>query len=187
MTIVKQMEIRSNIKKYIDMASAGDPIIVPRKDNKNVVIISEEEYSRLNDLGRLKAYSNAITSNFERKPDTLPRSSGDIKTDNLNKLELINGLKPGWNGNGAPEFSQSLINKIRMIIEELFIQPEIFPTALQTIQLEFNNSRRDHMEIEIGETDIAEIFIVRYNGEELFEDISSNPDEINRKVRDFYG
>lgn len=187
MTIVKQMEIRSNIKKYFDMASAGDPIIVPRKDNKNVVIISEEEYSRLNDLGRLKAYSDAITSNYESKPILQTLSSGDIKTDNLNKLEVISKLKQGWNGNGAPAFPATLINKIQMIIEELFIQPEIFPTALQTIQLEFNNSRRDHMEIEIGEADTAEIFIVRYNGEEFYEDISSNSEDINRKVREFYG
>lgn len=91
----------------------------------------------------------------------------------------------GWNGNGAPAFPATLINKIRMIIEELFIQPEIFPTALQTIQLEFNNSRRDHMEIEIGEGDMAKLFVIRHNGEEFFEDISSNPEDINRKVVTF--
>ena len=44
MTIVKQMDIRDNIKKYFDMAHEGEPIIVPRKNDKNVVIISENDY-----------------------------------------------------------------------------------------------------------------------------------------------
>lgn len=34
----------SKIKKYFDMAFDGEPVIVSRKENKNVVIISEAEY-----------------------------------------------------------------------------------------------------------------------------------------------
>ena len=41
--IIKQMDVRANIKKYFDIAYEGEPVIVPRKENKNVVIISEEE------------------------------------------------------------------------------------------------------------------------------------------------
>ena len=44
MTIVKQVDLRSNIKKYFDLAFSGENIIIPRKDNKNVVVISEKEY-----------------------------------------------------------------------------------------------------------------------------------------------
>lgn len=43
------MELRQNIKKYLDIAYDGEPIIVPRKGNRNVVIISEpmfREYER---------------------------------------------------------------------------------------------------------------------------------------------
>lgn len=46
MIIVNQTEIRKNIKKYFDMAAEVEPVIVPRKDNKNIVIMSEEEYSK---------------------------------------------------------------------------------------------------------------------------------------------
>ena len=47
MTLAKQADIRSNIKKYFDAAFEGQIIIVPRKQNKNVVILSEQEYNRL--------------------------------------------------------------------------------------------------------------------------------------------
>ena len=40
----KQMDIRANIKKYFDIAFEGEPVIVCRKENRNVVIISETEY-----------------------------------------------------------------------------------------------------------------------------------------------
>ena len=51
MIAAKQMDIRANIKKYFDIAFNGEPIIVSRKQNKNVVVISEKEY---NDLQKAK-------------------------------------------------------------------------------------------------------------------------------------
>ena len=80
-----------------------------------------------------------------------------------------------------------ILDKAESIVKALNIQPEIFPNAMGTIQLEYDNSRRDHMEIEIGEEDLAEVFIVKFNGEELYEDISASPDSINERVASFYG
>ena len=54
MTVAKQIDIRANIKKYFDMAFNGEPVIVPRKENKNVVIVSEKDYKELE-----KARNNA--------------------------------------------------------------------------------------------------------------------------------
>lgn len=51
MIATKQMDIRANIKKYFDLAFNGEPIIVSRKQNRNVVVISETEY---NDLQKAK-------------------------------------------------------------------------------------------------------------------------------------
>ncbi|MBR3227934.1 MAG: type II toxin-antitoxin system Phd/YefM family antitoxin [Erysipelotrichaceae bacterium] len=71
MTIVKQMEIRDNIKKYFDIAYSGEPVIVPRKDNKNVVIISEDafkEYERYkNNIEYLKMLDSSIRQAKEGK------------------------------------------------------------------------------------------------------------------------
>ena len=47
---------------------------------------------------------------------------------------------------------------------------------------EYDNSRKDHMEIEIGESDVAEVFIVKYNGEEAYEKIKAEAGEINKRV-----
>ena len=47
MTIAKQMDFRSSLKKYFDMAFSGEPVIIPRKENRNVVILSEKEYKAL--------------------------------------------------------------------------------------------------------------------------------------------
>ena len=184
--IVKQVDVRANIKQYFELACSGEPIIVPRKDNKNIVIISEAEYNRLQQQTRLSAYASSLLSHSERSTTQVPATT-DIRADNLNKLELIHNLKDGWNGNGAPAFSESLIEKVRELITALYIQPEVFPTALSSIQFEIDNSRRDHMEIEISESDSAEIFIVTYDGRESFETIPSASDDINRKVSAFYG
>ena len=54
MIATKQMDVRANIKKYFDMAFDGEPVIVSRKENRNVVIISEAEYNELS-----KAKKNA--------------------------------------------------------------------------------------------------------------------------------
>ena len=184
--IVKQMDIRANIKKYFDLAYSGDTIIVPRKGNKNIVIISEEEYTRLTGLERISAYTDAFASHTHSEKPVVA-DSGDIRTDNLARLDVISNLKDGWNGNEAPAIPKIVISRVRDLIKEMYIQPEVFPTTLRSIQLEFDNSRRDHMVIEIGESHEAEVFIVLYNGEEHFETINVNSEDINRKVRAFYG
>ena len=106
------------------------------------------------------------------------RSDG-ILADNLRRLDQIADLKEDWNGNGAPAFPAALIDKVTELIRKLRIQPEIFPTALQTIQLEFDNSRHDHMELEIGEEDTVEIFIAPYQGMESFETLPFDASILN--------
>lgn len=186
MVKARQMEVRSNIKKYFDMAYEGTPIIVPRKENKNVVIISESEYSRLGRIERIFAYAEKLKG---IKDDTLipDKADIDIRTENLDKLFAISTLEDNWNGNGAPSFPRKLIEKVHGIITDLAIQPELFPTALQTIQLEYDNSRKDHMEIEIGTDDMSEVFVVGNSGGESIERIESTARAINERVGAFYG
>ena len=58
MIATKQMDIRANLKKYFDIAFSGEPVIVSRKENKNVVVISEKEY---NELQRAKRNAEYLT------------------------------------------------------------------------------------------------------------------------------
>ena len=48
------MEMRDKFKEYCDKAASGETVIVTRKGNKNVVVISEKEYNNM-----LKAARNA--------------------------------------------------------------------------------------------------------------------------------
>lgn len=109
-----------------------------------------------------------------------------MKNRYLEKLSEIENFKENWDGHSAPAFSKKLINKVKVIIDNSTIQPEIFPTALGTIQLEYDNSRKDHMEIEISEAEEAKIYTVFSNGEEIEEVISSDIATINEKVKIFF-
>lgn len=187
MVIAKQMDLRSNLKKFLDMAYEGETIVVPRKERKNVVIISEEEYNRIMQNRRIGEYATRIAEISSDNSSKVRPVSGNVKNDNLKKLDIIENLKPGWNGNQAPAIPVKTIKKVRELINALPIQPEVFPTALKTIQLEYDNSRHDHMEIEVGESNTAEIFIVTYFGDETVEFISADISSLQERVLQFYG
>lgn len=83
MIAAKQMDIRANIKKYFDMAFDGEPIIVSRKANKNVVIISEAEYNEMAKAKRNAEYLAMLDQRIER----LNNGEGIHKT--LEELEAM--------------------------------------------------------------------------------------------------
>ena len=175
------MEVRANMKKYLDIASAGEAVLIPRKENRNVVIISEEEYRRLSSFDRMGAYAERLCAGRQEA------GGGELLSHNLKKLSAIRAFGDNWNGNGAAAFSPALMDRVEIFLRDLVIQPEIFPTALGTIQLEYDNARRDHMEIDLSEEERAELFIVRFNGEESTEFIEADPEAVNDRVRAFYG
>lgn len=199
MIIAKQMDVRTNIKEYFDLAYGGEAIVVPRKQGKNVVIISEERYNSLKQAERVETYAGALSQAVSGRgvggirtqisEDNSARSiqATDVRTDNLNKLKNIAALEDGWNGNGAGAIPEEVIRQAEDLLMILPIQPEVFPTALQTIQFEYDNSRRDHIEIEIDGSETASVFEVKYFGQESEETISSDPDSIRERVMQFYG
>lgn len=109
------------------------------------------------------------------------------KLENLKKLEAIAHLKDNWNANGAKAFADSLIAKVRNLVMFLEIQPEVFPTACESLQLEYDKADGSHLEIELNESENAEVFLVDGNGYESVISISDSIEAINKVVRDFYG
>ena len=69
MTIVKQMDIRSHIKEYFDRVFNGETLIVPRKENKNVVILSEKEYKELQKLKNNALYLSMLDKSDKELQD----------------------------------------------------------------------------------------------------------------------
>lgn len=83
MIATKQMELRANIKKYFDLAFSGEPVIVSRKENKNVVVISEAEYNELQKARRNAAYF----AHLDRSMEEL--KNGDVIVKSLEELERL--------------------------------------------------------------------------------------------------
>lgn len=54
MIATKPLDLRSNLKKYMDFAFKGEPVVIARPKNENVVMVSEKDYNEL-----LKARQNA--------------------------------------------------------------------------------------------------------------------------------
>lgn len=82
MTVAKQMDIRKNIKYYFDMAFSGDTILVPRKENKNVVVISQKEYEDLQKMKRNAEYLAKIDKSIEnhKEGDTISFTMEELRT-----------------------------------------------------------------------------------------------------------
>lgn len=69
----------------------------------------------------------------------------------LNSIQL---LERNWNDNEAEPFSDDLISKTKEILPSLEVQPQIFPTARNSIQLEYEKENNDYLEFEIYEDSI---------------------------------
>lgn len=59
-------------------------------------------------------------------------------------------LPNNWNGNGAEAIDKTVVLKAISLLRELEQQPDIFPTARNTIQFEYEHGN-DYLEIEIFE------------------------------------
>lgn len=81
MLIAKQVDVRSNIKKYFDMAFNGEIIVVPRKKNQNVVIVSENEYKEFEKIRRNAQYLAKLSEADEQlaKGDVIRKSVEDLE------------------------------------------------------------------------------------------------------------
>lgn len=101
------------------------------------------------------------------------------------RISEIGCLEENWNGNGAPKFSSKLLDSVRSVVETLIRQPNIFPTARESIQLEYENDMGDYLEFELFEGGRLKKFYCGHDGEIVTEDISL--EMIYEVVNNFYG
>lgn len=81
MIATKQMDLRANLKKYFDIAFSGEPVIVSRKQNKNVVVISEREYNELQRAKRNAEYLKRLNESMAQANEgqTITLSLDELK------------------------------------------------------------------------------------------------------------
>lgn len=66
MIATKPIDLRARLKEYFDIAFKGEPVIVSRKNNENVVIISEREYNEMQKAKRNAAYLEKLDKSHEQ-------------------------------------------------------------------------------------------------------------------------
>lgn len=100
--------------------------------------------------------------------------------NNLEKLKEISNLKYNWNQNGAESIKKDLIYVMRNLICELNYQPEIFSTACNSIQFEYEKENGDYLEFELVSKETVEIFEMLNNGNEKHDSCKADSIEINK-------
>lgn len=107
------------------------------------------------------------------------------RTDNLSILCDFGKLEANWNHNGAEKFEASLLNRCRLLLRHLIKQPDIFPTARNSVQMEYEKENGDYLEFEIFK-DNVEVFAI-INNVEYTESIPQiDSVKLNNLVRDFH-
>ena len=109
------------------------------------------------------------------------------KMYNLKKLDQILRLEDGWNGNKAKAFKPQLVTRVRRIVTALKFQPELFPTACDSLQLEYEKEDGSYLEIEATLADTWEVFEIDNNGKEKYFSIPAEIETIIKVVSSFYG
>lgn len=165
--------------------------IVCNGDNLRQIVYYNDEKTNI-----YKSFTNNYYIGMEMSGYSNNKSSGlgigkviinEDKLENLKKLDAIALLEDNWNGNGAKAFKPELIDKVRSIITFLNIQPEVFPTACNSLQLEYDKVDGAHMEIELSDGEEAEIFQIDSTGCESLVNVCASIDAIAKVVDEFYG
>ncbi|MBR4724755.1 MAG: hypothetical protein IK071_03120 [Lachnospiraceae bacterium] len=171
MVSAKSMEVRDNFKDWCVQAAEGEVIQISRPGNNYVYLISHETYEKLTRERRIAAYASYL--------------HGKDKITNLKRLAQIENLPENWNNNGAERISGNIIKTVRKLLMGLEFQPEIFPTACDAVQLEWENKNDEYLEMEVLE-DSINVFQIDSEGGEHQNTIATDGATVKKIVREFY-
>jgi hypothetical protein len=78
-------------------------------------------------------------------------------------LESFRSLEKNWNGYDADPIPNKSIDKALELLDYLkgFSEPEVFPTARDSVQFEWGGKDREYLEFEIFEDRIESLMIVK--------------------------
>lgn len=106
---------------------------------------------------------------------------------NILKLDEIKSLKKNWNGNKAKPIPGKIVNKTKALIINLDKQPQIFPTADDSIQIEYDGDNNSYLELQITKENELSYFKVDKSGKEITGSIPCSSFALNALVGEFYG
>lgn len=83
MIAVKSIEVRDNFKTFCDRVFKGETIIISRKKNENVVMMSEKEYNILQKAKRNEEYLAMIDKSMAEA------EAGNVMIKSIEELEKM--------------------------------------------------------------------------------------------------
>lgn len=171
MIAAKSMDVRDNFKLWCRQVADGEVVRISRPGNNYVYLINQETYEKLSSEKRVLSYTSYLY--------------GKDKITNLKRLSEIEKLPDNWNNNGADKISFSIIKFVRKLLLNLENQPEIFPTACDAVQLEWEKENGEYLEMEVLE-DTINVFQIASDGAETQSNIAADAALIRETVREFY-
>jgi len=171
MVLAKSMDVRDNFKAWCGQVTEGEIVQIARPGNNYVYLIGQETYENIMRVRRAATYASYLY--------------GKDKITNLKRLSEIEKLPDNWNNNGAEKISGEIIKTVRRLLMSLEFQPEVFPTACDAVQLEWENNRNEYLEMEVLE-DSINIFQIDSDGGEQQSTIAFDEGKIKKIVGDFY-
>lgn len=171
MVLAKSMDVRDNFKAWCGQVAEGEIVQIARPGNNYVYLIGQETYENLTKERRVASYASYLY--------------GKDKITNLKRLSEIEKLPDNWNNNGAERIPDTVIKSVRKLLMSLEYQPEVFPTACDAVQLEWENKNNEYLEMEVLENSIN-IFQIDSAGGEQQSTIGIDEDIVKKVVREFY-
>ena len=118
--------------------------------------------------------------------ETIEKSFSAELRKNLLKLDEIKALKKNWNGNKARPISKRLVNKAKSLIINLETQPQIFPTANDSIQFEYDGENNSYLELQVTKKNNLSFYEVDKSGKETTGAIPASSFALESLVKEFY-
>ena len=112
----------------------------------------------------------------------------ETKIKNLLRLQDISKFGDDWNGYGANSFDKNLIDSVENIIENVHVQPGIYPTGCNSIQLEYELEDESYLEFEVFKDKILCMRIPQRNYNKSEHEVIQPTDikRINEIIDNFY-
>lgn len=81
MIATRPLDFRNNLKEYMDFAFHGEPVVIARPKNQNVVMVSEKDYNELVKSRRNAEYTARIDRSYEQmaKNQTISFSLDELR------------------------------------------------------------------------------------------------------------
>lgn len=102
----------------------------------------------------------------------------------LGILDSFLNLKPNWNCYGAVGFTEIHMDMVKSLVRSLPYQPKIFPTARESVLLEYNKDNGEFISFEIRKNGRIDMFGTYNDGKTI--EVKINKEDVIEKIDQFY-